>query len=78
MDFNTLKAWEEVSETGVIYELGSIYARLLKLADLRKARGKHWGGQESLDSKTGSFKVVLLLSGFFNIRFRYMDLNKSW
>jgi predicted transposase YbfD/YdcC len=42
MDFSTLKPWQEVSETGVIYELGSIYARLLKLTDLRKARGKQY------------------------------------
>jgi predicted transposase YbfD/YdcC len=48
MDFNTLKAWEEVSETGVIYELGSIYARLLQLADLRKARGKQYSLQTLL------------------------------
>jgi predicted transposase YbfD/YdcC len=42
MDFNTLKPWQEVSERGVIYEIGSIYARLLKLTDLRKARGKQY------------------------------------
>jgi predicted transposase YbfD/YdcC len=42
MDFSTLKPWQEVSETGVIYEIGSIYARLLKLSDLRKARGKQY------------------------------------
>jgi predicted transposase YbfD/YdcC len=42
MDFSTLKPWQEVSETGVIYESGSIYARLLKLTDLRKARGKRY------------------------------------
>ena len=42
MDFSTLKPWQEVSETGVIYENGSIYARLLKLTDLRKARGKQY------------------------------------
>jgi hypothetical protein len=40
MDFSTLKPWQEVSETGVIYEFGSIYARLLELTDLRKAREK--------------------------------------
>jgi predicted transposase YbfD/YdcC len=42
MDFNTLKPWQEVSETGMIYETGSIYARLLRLTDLRKARGKQY------------------------------------
>jgi predicted transposase YbfD/YdcC len=42
MDFSTLEPWQEVSETGVVYELGSIYARLLKLTDLRKARGKQY------------------------------------
>ena len=42
MDFNTLQPWQEVGETGVIYEAGSIYARLLKLTDLRKARGKQY------------------------------------
>lgn len=42
MDFSTLKPWQEVSETGVIYEWGSIYARILKLTDLRKARGKQY------------------------------------
>jgi predicted transposase YbfD/YdcC len=42
MDFNTLQPWQEVDETEVIYETGSIYARLLKLTDLRKARGKQY------------------------------------
>lgn len=42
MDFSTLKPWQEVSESGVIYESGSIYARLVKLTDLRKARGKQY------------------------------------
>ena len=42
MDFSTLKPWQEVSEIGLVYEKGSIYARLLKLTDLRKARGKQY------------------------------------
>lgn len=42
MDFSTLQSWQEIDESGVIYETGSVYARLLELTDLRKARGKRY------------------------------------
>jgi len=42
MDFSTLQPWQEIGESGVIYETGSVYARLLELTDLRKARGKRY------------------------------------
>jgi predicted transposase YbfD/YdcC len=42
MDFSTLQPWQEMGESGMIYETGSVYARLLELTDLRKARGKQY------------------------------------
>lgn len=42
MDFSTQQPWQEMDEAGVIYETESVYARLLKLTDLRKARGKQY------------------------------------
>lgn len=42
MDFSTLQPWQEMGESGVIYGTESVYARLLKLTDLRKARGKQY------------------------------------
>jgi predicted transposase YbfD/YdcC len=42
MDSSTLKPWEEISESGVIYDLGSLYARMEKISDPRKAHGKRY------------------------------------
>ncbi len=42
MEYSTLERGQEISATGVIYEIGSVYAGLWQLTDLRKARGKQY------------------------------------
>jgi predicted transposase YbfD/YdcC len=42
MEYSTLERWQGISETGIIYELGSLYGRFEQLADPRKARGKRY------------------------------------
>jgi predicted transposase YbfD/YdcC len=42
MEYSTLKRWEGISETGIVYEQGSLYARFEQLKDPRKARGKRY------------------------------------
>ena len=40
MDFSIRRVRQEYGPTGMIYDLGSVYAGLLKLTDVRKAKGK--------------------------------------
>jgi predicted transposase YbfD/YdcC len=42
MEYSTLKHWQEVGETGIVYELGSLYDRFQNLDDPRKAHGKRY------------------------------------
>lgn len=42
MEYSTLKPWQDISETGVVYEIGSLYARFEQMSDPRKARGKRY------------------------------------
>jgi len=42
MDSSTIKAWQEMSERGVIYDLGSLYARFEQVQDPRHAHGKRY------------------------------------
>jgi len=42
MEYSTLKPWQGISETGVVYENGSLYARFEQMSDPRKARGKRY------------------------------------
>lgn len=42
MEYSTLKAWQEISATGVIYDLDSLYDRFQRIPDPRKARGKRY------------------------------------
>jgi predicted transposase YbfD/YdcC len=42
MEYSTLKPWQGISETGVVYEIGSLYARFERISDPRKARGKRY------------------------------------
>lgn len=42
MEYSTLKPWQEYSENGVIYELGSLFDRIEQLTDPRHARGKRY------------------------------------
>jgi hypothetical protein len=39
MEYSTLGRKQEISAEGVIYNKGSVYDRLHKLQDMRKARG---------------------------------------
>jgi predicted transposase YbfD/YdcC len=42
MEYSTLKPWQEISETGVVYSLGSLYDRFQQITDPRKAKGKQY------------------------------------
>jgi len=42
MDSSTLKPWQEISENGVIYDRGSLYARFEQVRDPRHAHGKRY------------------------------------
>jgi predicted transposase YbfD/YdcC len=42
MEYSTLAPWQEISETGVMYDLGSLYDRFHKVKDPRKAHGKRY------------------------------------
>ena len=43
MHCSTGKVKQEYSAAGVVYDVGSVYERLAKLTDRRKARGKLYG-----------------------------------
>lgn len=38
MEYSTLERWQEVSETGIVYEIGNLYNRFEQMSDPRKAR----------------------------------------
>jgi predicted transposase YbfD/YdcC len=42
MEYSTLKPWQEISETGIIYSIGSLYDRFQQITDPRKAKGKQY------------------------------------
>lgn len=42
MEYSTLKPWQGVGETGIVYELGSLYERFQNLVDPLKAHGKRY------------------------------------
>lgn len=42
MEYTTLKPWQEISETGIVYTMGSLYDRFQQLNDPRKAKGKQY------------------------------------
>ncbi len=42
MEYSTVGKGQELSAEGVVYDKGSIYGRLQRLTDLRKARGKRY------------------------------------
>jgi predicted transposase YbfD/YdcC len=42
MEYNTLQPWQEISEHGIVYSLGSLYDRFQQLSDPRKAKGKQY------------------------------------
>ncbi len=61
MEYSTIGKGQEISETGVVYDQGSVYERVQKLTDIRKARGKRY-------SLTSLLMIILLgkLSGMDN------------
>ena len=42
MEYSTLERWQEISETGVVFDGNSLYARFQHLGDPRKAHGKRY------------------------------------
>lgn len=42
MEYTTLEPWQEISETGIVYAMGSLYDRFHHLNDPRKAKGKQY------------------------------------
>jgi len=53
MEYSTVGKDQEISAEGVIYDKGSVYDRLHKLQDMRKARGKQY-------SLVGLLMIILL------------------
>lgn len=42
MEYSTIEPWQEISEAGIVYGLGSLYGRFERLSDPRKAKGKRY------------------------------------
>lgn len=42
MEYSTFEPWQEISETGIVYALGSLYDRFQRMSDPRKAKGKRY------------------------------------
>ena len=42
MEYSTLKPWQEISEVGIEYTLGSLYDRFQQMTDPRKPKGKQY------------------------------------
>jgi len=42
MEYSTLEPWQGISETGIVYTLGSLYDRFQQIEDPRKAKGKQY------------------------------------
>lgn len=42
MEYSTLKPWQDISETGIVYSLGSLYDRFQQMTDPRKKKGKQY------------------------------------
>jgi predicted transposase YbfD/YdcC len=42
MEYSTLEPWQEISETGIVYSLGSLYDHFQRIQDPRKAKGKRY------------------------------------
>ena len=48
MEYSTLERWQGISETGIVYALGSLYGRFQHIRDPRKAKGKQYSLQTLL------------------------------
>lgn len=42
MEYSTLQPWQEINESGIVYDIGSLFAYIEKLSDPRRARGKRY------------------------------------
>ena len=42
MEYSTLEPWQGISESGIVYTLGSLYDRFQWIRDPRKAKGKQY------------------------------------
>jgi predicted transposase YbfD/YdcC len=42
MEYSTLQPWQEIGETGIVHDRGSLYARFHNLTDPRGAKGKRY------------------------------------
>lgn len=42
MEYSTLENWQEIGETGIVYERGSLYGRFHHIQDARHAKGKQY------------------------------------
>ncbi|MBM3126272.1 MAG: ISAs1 family transposase [Chloroflexi bacterium] len=42
MEYSTLQPWQEIGETGIVHDAGSLYGRFHQVADPRGARGKQY------------------------------------
>jgi predicted transposase YbfD/YdcC len=42
VEYSTLGPWEEISKSGIVYSLGSLYDRFQQISDPRKAKGKRY------------------------------------
>ena len=42
MEYSILEAWQRISETGIIYSIGSLYGMFEGWVDPRKPKGKRY------------------------------------
>ena len=42
MEYSTLERWQGISQTGIVYSIGSLYDRFQEIEDPRKAKGKRY------------------------------------
>lgn len=58
MEYSTLEPWQEISETGIVYTLGSLYDHFQRMSDPRKAKGKRYS--------LGTLLVLIFLAKLCN------------
>ncbi len=42
MEYSTLAPWQEIGETGIVHDRGSLYGRFHHISDPRGAKGKQY------------------------------------
>jgi predicted transposase YbfD/YdcC len=42
MEYSTLETWQDISESGIVYSIGSLYDRFQHIQDPRKTKGKRY------------------------------------